>query len=335
MTSISPLISVIIPCYNRVHFIAQAIGSVRGQTLQDWELVIVDDGSADDLAGALAPIIKVDERIRFVRHACNRGVSAARNTGIEAARGRFIAFLDSDDAWMPSKLERQAAAVLSAPEPENVFCVTKTLLVSESRCIVRPIRGPAPGRSFGEFLYNDGGFVQSSSFFLAKSLAERFPFREDLRDMEDHLFFIEVGAAGGSYLLVDEVLTVWRNEDRPDRISIAKFKDRLITPKVAGGDPAWRTNFTLFKQVASPLFPPHVLVAAEARYLSGLMWPTSPAESIRLLLRAWLAGALTAGQVTKIFYRNALPLPSDRSRRQARRRRTPLSGHAAPTSPPT
>ena len=297
MTSISPLISVIIPCYNRAHIIAQAIGSVRGQTLQDWELVIVDDGSADDLAGALAPIIKVDERIRFVRHACSRGVSAARNTGIEAARGRFIAFLDSDDTWMPSKLERQAAAVLSAPEPENVFCVTKTLVVlSESRRIVRPIRGPAPGRSFGEFLYNDGGFAQSSSFFLGKSLAKRFPFREDLRQMEDHLFFIEVGAAGASYLLVDEVLTVWHNEERPDRIS-------------TGDDLAnWRTFITLFKQVAGPFVPPHVLVAAEARCLSGRMWSETPAESIRLLLRAWLAGALSAGQVTKLFCRNALPL---------------------------
>jgi glycosyltransferase involved in cell wall biosynthesis len=296
MTSISPLVSVIIPSYNWAHITAHAIGSVREQTLQDWELVIVDDGSADDLAGALAPIIKVDERIRFVRHACNRGVSAARNTGIEAARGRFIAFLDSDDAWMPSKLERQTAAVLSAPEPENVFCVTKTLVVlSEGRRVVRLIRGPAPGRSFGEFLYNDGGYAQSSSFFLAKSLAERFPFREDRPRMDDHLFFIEGGAAGASYLLVDEVLTVGRNEERPDRIG-------------AGDDLAQsRTIITSGKQVAGAFVPPHVLVAAEARCLSGLMWPASPAESIRLLLRAWLAGALSARQVTKLFCRNALP----------------------------
>jgi glycosyltransferase involved in cell wall biosynthesis len=296
MSSGSPLVSVIIPCYNRAHIIAQAIGSVREQTLQDWELVIVDDGSADDLAGVLAPIMKVDERIRLVRHARNRGEPAARNTGIEAARGRFIAFLDSDDIWMPTKLERQAAAVLSAPEPENVFCVTKTLVVlSESRRIVRPIRGPLPGRSFGEFLYNDGGFAQTSSFFLAKSLAERFPFREKLRQMVDHVFFIEVGAAGASYLLVDEVLTVWHNEDRPDRIS-------------NGDDLAkWRTIIALFKQVTAPFVPPHVLVAAEARFLSGHLWAESPAQSIRLLLRARLAGALSVSQVTRLFCRNALP----------------------------
>ena len=197
---------------------------------------------------------------------------------------------------MPSKLERQAAAVLSAPEPENVFCVTKTLVVlSECRRIVRPICGPALGRSFGEFLYNDGGFAQSSSFFLAKSLAERFPFRENLRQMVDHVFFIEVGAAGASYLLVDEALTVWHNEDRPDRIS-------------NGDDLAkWRTIITLFKQVTAPFVPPHVLVAAEARFLTGHLWSASPAESIRLLLRARGAGALSATQITKLFCRNALP----------------------------
>jgi hypothetical protein len=96
-------------------------------------------------------------------------------------------------------------------------------------------------------------------------------------------------------LLVDEALTVWHNEDRPDRIS-------------NGDDLAkWRTTITLFKQVTGPFVPPHVLVAAEARLLSGHLWSSSPAESIRLLLRARLAGALTGSQVTKLFCRNALP----------------------------
>ena len=105
---------------------------------------------------------------------------------------------------------------MAAPDPDLVFCVTQTIVIlSEHRRIVRPIRGPAPGRSFAEFLYNDGGFAQSSSFFLAKSLAQRFPFREDLRQMVDHLFFMELGAAGASYLLVPEPLTVWHNEERP------------------------------------------------------------------------------------------------------------------------
>ena len=195
----TPLISVIIPCYNRAHIIGQAVNAVRQQTLTDWELIIVDDGSADDLAAALAPYSR-DARIRLVRHARNRGEPAARNTGIAEARGRFVAFLNSDDLWLPEKLARQAEAVLATPDPDRLFCVTRAVVVlSADHRIIRPLSGPAPGRSFSEFLYNDGGFAQSSSFFLAKSLAARFPFREDLRQMVDHLFFIEVGAAGAQY----------------------------------------------------------------------------------------------------------------------------------------
>src|SRR5215469_1652028 len=291
----TPLVSVIVPCYNRAHIIARAVDSARDQTMQDWELVIVDDGSSDDIVGALMAY-RNDERIRLVRHTCNRGEPAARNTGIQAARGRFIAFLDSDDVWLPEKLARQTKTIMAAPNPDFVFCVTRTIVIlSAHRRIVRPVRGPAPGRSFAEFLYNDGGFAQSSSFFLAKSLAQRFPFRQDLRQMVDHLFFMEVGAAGASYLLVPEPLTVWHNEERPDRISM-------------GDDLAkWRKIVQQFSEEAAPFVPSHVLLAGEARFLSGHLWKASPRESIKLLLRARRGGALSSRQAFSLFCRNALP----------------------------
>ena len=295
MNANTPSVSVIVPCYNRAHIIARAVDSVCDQTMRDWELVIVDDGSSDDIAGALAPY-RNDERIRLVQHACNRGEPAARNTGIQAARGRFIAFLDSDDVWLPEKLARQTEAVMAAPDPDLVFCVTQTIVIlSEHRRIVRPMRGPAPGRSFAEFLYNDGGFAQSSSFFLAKSLAQRFPFREDLRQMVDHLFFMELGAAGASYLLVPEPLTVWHNEERPDRVSM-------------GDDLAkWRKIVQQFSEEAGRFVASHVLLASEARFLSGHLWKVSPTELIKLLWRAYRGGALSGRQAFNLFCRNALP----------------------------
>lgn len=296
MSQAAPTVSVIVPCFNRAHMVAEAVASVRGQTMQDWELVLVDDGSADDLAAAVERCSEGDPRIRLIRHERNRGEPAARNTGIAAARGRFIAFLDSDDAWLPEKLERQTGAVLAAPDPENVFCVTRTLVIlSGSRRIIRPVHGPRPGRSFGEFLYNDGGFVQSSSIFLATSLARRFPFRDDLRQMVDHLFFMEVGAAGAAYLLVPEVLTVWNNEDRADRITNA---DDLAK---------WRRIVRQFADHAAPFLPSHVLLAGEARFLSGHLWRSSLRESIGLLLRAHRVGALSKRQVAALACRNALP----------------------------
>jgi glycosyltransferase involved in cell wall biosynthesis len=103
-----PCISVIIPVWNRAHVIGPAIDSVVTQQLPapDWslEIIVVDDGSTDDLDGALHPY---GGRIRLVRHERNTGAAAARNTGIAAATGDYLAFLDSDDVWMPNKLTTQ------------------------------------------------------------------------------------------------------------------------------------------------------------------------------------------------------------------------------------
>lgn len=102
-----PIISVIIPTYNRAHLIGRAIRSVLNQTFSHYELIVVDDGSTDNTEEVVKSFR--DSRISFIRHERNRGVSAARNTGINAAQGEYIAFNDSDDEWLPTKLERQMA----------------------------------------------------------------------------------------------------------------------------------------------------------------------------------------------------------------------------------
>jgi glycosyltransferase involved in cell wall biosynthesis len=100
-----PLVSVIIPTYNRAHLLSRAIRSILDQTYQNFEIIVVDDRSSDNTEEALRNIR--DERIKYIRHEENRGAPAARNTGIKAAQGEFIAFQDSDDEWLPSKLEKQ------------------------------------------------------------------------------------------------------------------------------------------------------------------------------------------------------------------------------------
>ena len=108
-----PLVSVVIPVYNRAHVLGRAIRSVRAQTFRDLELLVVDDGSRDGSAEAAGPVD--DPRIRVVRLPHNHGVSRARNTGIREARGRLVAFLDSDDEWIPEKLERQVECFRRQP----------------------------------------------------------------------------------------------------------------------------------------------------------------------------------------------------------------------------
>lgn len=105
----STTVSVIIPCYNGERFIAEAVESALGQTYGDIEVIVVDDGSVDGSEDVLRPFL-ADGRVKFLKHERNRGIPAARNTGIRASRGGFIAFLDQDDVWFSHKLERQIPA---------------------------------------------------------------------------------------------------------------------------------------------------------------------------------------------------------------------------------
>ena len=104
---IGNLVSIIMPAFNSAGYIRESIDSVLAQTYTDWELWVVDDGSTDNTAEVVKKF--KDRRIHYVKQATNKGVAAARNLGIARSRGRFLAFLDSDDIWLPEKLEKQLA----------------------------------------------------------------------------------------------------------------------------------------------------------------------------------------------------------------------------------
>jgi glycosyltransferase involved in cell wall biosynthesis len=101
----SPCVSVVLPTFNRAYVLGRAVESVLSQTYRDLELVVVDDGSTDNTAQVIESF--QDRRIQYVRHEHNQGAAAARNTGIRLSSGQYIAFQDSDDVWLPLKLERQ------------------------------------------------------------------------------------------------------------------------------------------------------------------------------------------------------------------------------------
>lgn len=105
------LISIIVPVYNIEKYIVETIACVRQQTYSDWELLLIEDGSSDSTVSVIeAELSKVqDERIRLIKQPSNMGAAKARNRGLEEAVGRYIAYLDADDLWMPRKLERELA----------------------------------------------------------------------------------------------------------------------------------------------------------------------------------------------------------------------------------
>lgn len=103
----TPVVSIVTPVHNGAAFIRETIASVQAQTRGDWELLVVDDASEDGSATIVEELAAEDSRIRIIRLERNGGAAVARNAGIRAAQGRYIAFLDSDDWWVPKKLEKQ------------------------------------------------------------------------------------------------------------------------------------------------------------------------------------------------------------------------------------
>lgn len=133
-----PRISVILPTFKRQQLLPRAISSVLGQTRTDWELLVIDDEPSAETKRIVSSFS--DERVRYLAHGQNRGLSAARNTGLRSARGDYIAFLDDDDAFLENKLERQAAVLEGAPEQLAIVSCFEEIRRADGSTTTRSVR---------------------------------------------------------------------------------------------------------------------------------------------------------------------------------------------------
>lgn len=181
-----PLVSVVVPTFNRAGQLAQAIDSVLAQTYPHWELIVVDDGSQDETPRLLATY---SQRIRTIRQE-NRGVSAARNRGILAAGGEFIALLDSDDYWLPDKLAAQVA--LFRQHPALMLCQTEEIWVRKGRRVNPKTRH----RKFAGMIFEKTlplCLISPSSVMLRRALLDEAGlFDETLPACEDYDLWLRI-----------------------------------------------------------------------------------------------------------------------------------------------
>ena len=194
MVQNSPTVSVIIPTYNRAHLIGRAIKSVLSQTYRDFEVIVVDDGSTDNTEEVLRNFKDENEKIKYIRHKENRGGSAARNTGIKNARGQYLAFLDSDDEWLPEKLEKQINIFCKCPDSVGVVYCLPYMQYDPSR-YMRKVNIPNLSHSnMYKFLLKDSSpIVLTSLFMLSKRVFEKSGmFDERLPCFQDHDLWIRV-----------------------------------------------------------------------------------------------------------------------------------------------
>jgi len=181
-----PLVSVILPTYNRAWIVNNAIDSVLGQDFSDFELIVVDDGSTDDTPALLQ---SYGARLRAIRQE-NRGVSAARNAGIRAARGSLIALLDSDDEWLPGKLIAQVAYF--EDDSEALICQTEEIWIRNG---VRVNPGKRHRKEGGMIFERSLGLclVSPSAVMMRRSLLDEVGlFDESLPACEDYDLWLRI-----------------------------------------------------------------------------------------------------------------------------------------------
>ena len=210
----TPFFSVVIPVYNRAELLAQALRSVLAQSDQDFEIIVVDDGSADDPARVVD--VLCDSRIVFIRQD-NRGGGAARNAGIDRARGRFVAFLDSDDEYLPHHLAAMRRLVEHAP---NTVGYARVLVDrGEGRTFLKPPRAIEEGEDMAVYLLCRRGFVPINTVVVDRALAQRIRFHESLPAAEDTDFAIRCALSGARFEMALAPGARWRDVEDANRLS--------------------------------------------------------------------------------------------------------------------
>jgi glycosyltransferase involved in cell wall biosynthesis len=215
--SSEPLVSVIIPTYNRAFLIVRTIDSVIQQSYKNLEIIIVDDASNDNTKEIIQNI--KDNRIRYIRHENNLGGSKARNTGIDAAKGDYIAFLDSDDRWFPNKIKSQISAFKNYSNAEKLVSYTQFKIKTIDKINILPHRSKNEWEKVADYLWINGGEILTSTLMLSRSLAIETRFKPKLKKHQDLDFCLRLEAKGANFILLEQPLTIWYNEPRSDRIS--------------------------------------------------------------------------------------------------------------------
>jgi glycosyltransferase involved in cell wall biosynthesis len=218
----TPFFSVIIPVYNRAQALRAAIASVRAQTCQDFEIVVVDDGSKDDPRSVAESF--GDSRIRFFRQD-NQGGGAARNTALDKAQGRFIAPLDSDDIFLPEHLARMKA--LLDGSTNLVGYARMRVDRGEDRVFLKPPRAIHPDEEMAAYLLCDRGFVPTITIAVEREMAKAVRYHTRLIAAEDTDFAIRLSLAGCRFAMIEEAGAVWKDIADPDRASAGKGRDDL------------------------------------------------------------------------------------------------------------
>lgn len=202
----SDLVSIVMPSYNTAGFIAETIESVLAQTYTNWELLIVDDCSTDNTDEVVSSFLNVEPRIRYLKNERNCGAAVSRNRALREAKGRWVAFLDSDDLWMPEKLKKQ---IQFMEERDCRFSYTNYIEIDEfSEPNGRSVTGPKKITKTGMYNYCWPGCLTVMYDAEAIGLIQI----EDIRKNNDYAMWLKISQKAECFLL-DEILAMYRKRN--------------------------------------------------------------------------------------------------------------------------
>lgn len=241
-----PHVTVVLPTYNRADILPDSIESVLEQTYEDFELIVVDDGSSDETGQVVDGFD--DPRLRYIRHETNQGISAARNTGIAHARGDIVAFQDSDDEWLPDKLRRHVEAFDDAPpEVGVVYTGMYREVDGDERYLPPPEVEPKVGKINDVIVRRN--FISTQMAAVRRECFDTVGgFDEELTALVDWELWIRLSQQY-QFELVDEALV--RAAVEPDSISknltgIVESRERIVEKHYDRFDTASLANHLFF-----------------------------------------------------------------------------------------
>ncbi len=212
----NPIVTVIVPCYNQGRYLSEALRTLQSQSLQEWECVVVDDGSTDDSAEIMNRLAADETRMRLVRQE-NAGPSAARNRGIKEARGRYVQFLDADDLLEPEKLRVHVGELEHNPTDSIVYGDVRYFTDERPKDFFYGVWGerepwvgrPAvPGEPMLEAVLARNIMATCCPVFRRSALERVGPFDEEIRGCEDWEYWIRCVLRGEQFRYVDPPQTM-------------------------------------------------------------------------------------------------------------------------------
>ncbi|MXV17461.1 glycosyltransferase [Hufsiella ginkgonis] len=256
---LNPLVSIVMPAYNAAAFIESAIESVIRQSWPNWELLIINDGSTDETAAIATRYASADARVKLITQE-NKRLGGARNTGLRAAAGQWIAFLDADDLWVPVKLGRQLEAGRLHPEADVIYSGGWTFYNGDiNNCEPYPTIAGLFGAAEMYRLQYQWNYIPVLSVIFKRELLQRIGLQEEvIQCCEDWDYWLRMARAGACFLGMEDRLFYYRRHD--SNMSGNQLNMRLAQASIflKNFDPAAFSGAAC-RQIFEPLIHPLII----------------------------------------------------------------------------